>query len=482
MSNGAISKLRKIYEAVDAFLREKGIETHEEATASRLFRYAHFWLLVIKSFTRNKCPLRATALAYTTLLALIPLLAVGVSVTSTLVKGQSKEKTQEMIEKFIGTIAPQLELITTDEQGKKMDGRVAAARWINDKIDLISTKSLGVYGMLGLVATAIMLLSTIEGTFNDIWGVTRGRNWFARIVLYWAAVSLLPVVVVLVGVLQTGPHFQFVRELVAKWPVMVQLAYRVLPFLMISLAFALFYKLMPNTQVAWRAALAGGIVGGCLWLLNYISLNALNLSKIQNVQTVYSNLGIVMILIFLIGVYFSWLIVLFGAQVAYASQNREVYLQEKKAESVHQRGREFVALRIMTCVAGRFERQSPPPTLLDIATALEIPSRLAGRVIVPLLEARLLVEVRGVETAYAPGAPLEKISCQDILQALRAGGGQELETCDDPARARVRSEFEKIQKAERAVAASVTLRELVNQIPLDAPSAISRPGLSDKRG
>src|SRR5262245_17380794 len=203
MSHSAISKLRKIYDAAHAFVTEKGIELYEESRATRFHRFAHLCLLVVKSFIRNKCPLRATALAYTTLLALIPLLAVGVSIASTLLKGQSKERTEGMIVQFIGTIAPQLELIQTNEKGEKMDGRLAAARWINEKIDLISSKSLGVYGMLGLVMTAIMLLSTIEGTFNDIWGVTRGRTWFARVVLYWAAISLLPVIIVLVGVLQT---------------------------------------------------------------------------------------------------------------------------------------------------------------------------------------------------------------------------------------------------------------------------------------
>src|SRR5262245_12410064 len=290
MSTGAIAKLKRIYDATHAFVTEKGIELHEESRATWFYRFAHFWLLVVKSFTRNRCPSRATALAYTTLLALVPLLAVGVSIASTLLQGQGREKTEQMIVSFISTVAPQLELIKTNERGEKVDGRKEAARWLTEKIDLISKTSLGIAGMLGLTATAILLLSTIEGTFNDIWGVTRGRSWFARVVQYWAAISLLPVAVVLVGALQTGPHFQSVRDWLAKWPFVVQLAYYMLPFAMISLAFALFYKLMPNTQVTWRAALSGGIVGGCLWLLNYISLNAMNLSKIKSAQTIYSNL------------------------------------------------------------------------------------------------------------------------------------------------------------------------------------------------
>ena len=59
--------------------------------------------------------------------------------------------------------------------------------------------------------------------------------------------------------------------------------------------------------------------------------------------------------LFLVGMYFSWLIMLFGAQVTYAFQNRESYLQQKLAENVNQRGREFVALRLMTCIGQRFQ-------------------------------------------------------------------------------------------------------------------------------
>ena len=77
MGDGTDSRLKKIYTGVYEFLTEKWVATHEEANASRLYRFAHYWLLVFKSFSRNRCPLRATALAYTTLLALIPLLAIG---------------------------------------------------------------------------------------------------------------------------------------------------------------------------------------------------------------------------------------------------------------------------------------------------------------------------------------------------------------------------------------------------------------------
>jgi membrane protein len=462
MGDGAISKLKKIYDATHAFVTEKGIELYEESRMRWFHRFAHFCLLVVKSFNRNRCPSRATALAYTTLLALIPLLALVMSISSSLFQGKDKQAVRKIIGQAISKVAPQLALRATANPAGATAGNEEVVTKVYEFITNLQGSTLGVTGTIGLIVVAILLLATIEDTFNDIWGVTRGRTWFARIVQYWAIISLGPVLLVSALALKSGPYFASTERVMDSLPVLKELLFHVLPYVIASLTFALLYKLIPNTQIEWRAALLGGAIGGCLWMLNNV-YSAIYLSRVIALEQIYGRFGTIPL--FLIGLYFSWLIVLIGAQVGYALQNRQVYLQEKKAESVNQRGREFVALRIMTYVAQRFATRQSPPTHLQIAEALAVPSRLVGRVIGPLLDERLLVEVRNDETAYTLAAPLEKINCQNIIQALRAGAGQELETRDDATRALVRSEFEKIQNAERASAASVTLKDLVERVP-----------------
>src|SRR6266487_107355 len=112
MGDGTGSRLRKIYTGLSEFLAEKWVATHEEAQASRLHRFAHYWLLVFKSFSRNRCPLRATALAYTTLLALIPLLAVGFGIASSVLKEKDELATKKLIGDLVDTVVPQLKLLT----------------------------------------------------------------------------------------------------------------------------------------------------------------------------------------------------------------------------------------------------------------------------------------------------------------------------------------------------------------------------------
>ena len=472
-----------------------GVYSGAESELSRLERFAHLCALVIRSFVRNRCPVRAAALSYTTLLALIPLLAVAISVTSSLLKNEGEEQIYRAIDKLVSNVMPPATLSTNDQAvslnlspGMSVvltptnsvaetnvvaagagdsggDTQVAvaqkeAAQYIHKFIQNTRSVTLGVIGMLLLVYVAIQMLANIEDTFNDIWGVTRGRNWLLRVVLYWTTITLGPLAIVAALGLTGGSHLQTARNLVAQTPFIGGLIFQLLPLVVLWLTFTLVYQLVPNTPVRFSAAFVGGAVGGSLWYLNNI-FGFLYVSRVVSNSKIYGSLGLVPI--FMIGLYFSWLILLFGAQVAYAFQNRVVYLQDKLAENVNQRGREFVALRLMTCIGQRFQRGLPPVTIQEISAELGIPTKLAQQVLQMLLAARLVTEIAGTESAYAPARPLEAINAHHILHAMRTGGGQELPSQNEPVRAEVYGEFARIEKAERRAAASVTMLELVNR-------------------
>ena len=359
-----------------------------EAEFSRLERFAHFWVLVGRSFVRNRCPVRAAALSYTTLLALIPLLVVAISVTSSLLKSQGEEKIYEAIDKLVSNVMPpatttlntngaaSLNLspdmsvtlsptnsiaLTNSISSAETDTRVdtaqkEAAQHIHEFIQNTRSGALGVIGMLLLVSVAIRMLASIESTFNDIWGVTRGRNWLWRIILYWTTITLGPLLIVGALGLAGGSQLQATKALVGKMPFVGELIFQFVPLVVLWLAFALIYLLVPNTKVRFGAAFIGGIVGGSLWHLNNV-FGFLYVSRVVTNSKIYGGLGLVPV--FMVGLYFSWVILLFGAQVAYAFQNRKFYLQEKLAENVNQRGREFIALRLMTLIGQRFQHGEP---------------------------------------------------------------------------------------------------------------------------
>jgi membrane protein len=427
----------------------------------RMHKFTHFCVLLTRNFLRNRCPVRASALAYTTLLALVPLLAVGISVSSLFLTEQNSEKiVNDSIGYFVEQVAPQLGLIPKGVDD--LDKRQETVRKITEFIGQMKTGTLGLTGTIALVFIAISLLVTIEAAFNDIWGVERGRSWLARIEHYWAAITLGPFLL-LATVVMAGAQFETARVYVEWFGPLGHLVLQLVPLAILCLAFMLFYQTMPNTKVRWQASLVGGAVGGVLWLLNS-QVNVLFASRIVTTSKLYGSLSAIPVL--LIGLYFSWLILLFGAQVSYAFQNLEAYLQERAAEGVNQRGREFIAFRLMAAIGLRFQNSLPPASQTRLATDLNIPTRLVYQVLHTLLGARLVVEVAGTETAFAPARPLDQITCHDILQAMRASHGHELATRDEPTRKEVYGEFQRILEAERSAAESVTMLELVNRTPL----------------
>ena len=482
-----------------------GSQSGTGQNVSRLDHCAHFCVLVAKSFVRNRCPVRAAALSFATLLALIPMLAVAIGVTSSLLKTEGENEIYGFIEKVVSqvvppatnsvaaitpvqpsptTIAPNQTTNTILETDLTVpvatDTRVVtaqkeAARWIHEFIQNTQSGKLGLIGMLVLVIVAIRMLANIEETFNDIWGVTRGRSWLSRIILYWATITLGPLLLASALGLTSSPHFQATKG-VLNGTLLGSIIFQVLPLVVLWLAFALAYQLVPNTKVRFGAALVGGIVGGTLWHLNSV-FGFLYVSRVVSNSKIYGSLGLVPV--FMAGVYFSWLILLFGAQIAYAFQNRRSYLQDKLIENVSQRGREFIALRLMTCIGQRFHSGQPPLSPQNIALELDIPSRLVQQVMQSLLAARLVVETGGSEPGYAPARPLDTINAHHVLHALRSGTGQELPLRDGPVRAEVYGEFARIETAEREAASALSLLALVTRA--ESTLALAAPPPEKKR-
>ncbi|MDW7979525.1 MAG: YhjD/YihY/BrkB family envelope integrity protein, partial [Verrucomicrobiales bacterium] len=461
---------------------------------------------------------RAAALSYATLLALIPLLAVALGVTSSLLKREGEERIERFIEKLVHSLTPPAVVIRHQngpqpkvigfvesqlmlsnqpvsgaggtrgtsadvdpgispapagmaptppptaavivDQAEVIAARKEIARRINEFIQNTRSGALGVTGTAFLIFMAISLLNRVEMTINDIWGVTRRRSWPLRIVQYWAAITLGPVLIISAVAMAGGPYFEMTKRLITAMPIVGELAFKLLPMALLWLAFALFYQLTPNTKVHWTAALVGGIVAGTLLHLNSV-FGFLYVSRVVTQSKIYGSLGLVPV--FMVGLYLAWLILLLGAQVAYAYQNRHGYVQDKLAESINQRGREFIALRVMTLIGQRFQTGAAPPTLTELSNALGVPARLVQQVLQPLLAAKLVVETAGAEPAFMPARALDAINCHDILLAMRAAQGQELPPRDEPVSAEVYGEFARIQEAERKAAAAVTVLALATR-------------------
>ena len=505
MASNRFSRLLKIFTGTSS-----GEDGELLQLDGRLERTAHFWTLVVRHFVRNRCLVRASSLAYTTLLALIPLLAVILSVSTSLLKNVDEEKFYQAIASVAsastlkvkpdaansnsvvvvntnlaagnfsgtetGTNAVATNSIVSAETQVTVQKEIA--RWLSDFVKKTQGATLGVTGMVVFVIIAIMMLSRIEETFNDIWGVARGRGWLTRVVLYWTAITLGPLLLLTAISLAGGSQVQAVKDYFQAMPGVGNFILKLLPLLVLWLTFSLIYQIVPNTKVQFSAALVGGIVGGTLWHLNNVFGFIYVSGAIQNSE-MYGKLALVPV--FMLGLYLSWAILLFGAQVAYAYQNRAAYLQDRLADNVNQRGREFVALRIMTLLGQRFQNGLKPASVIQLATELGVPSRLTQQILRTLAAAHLVTEVGGVETAYAPARPLDTINAHHILLALRSGSGRELPMAEAPALAEIYGDFARIEEAERVAAEKISMLALVSRAPIAPALAAPKESAVEKQ-
>ncbi len=285
-----------------------------------------FLVKLYRDFEDTRCTSRAAALSYATVLAVVPLLAVTISISQNFLKDASQDLIPKALDKLISTTIPMLEYVPeevlTDStrtnlsvpEALPVKSNAAREKLIQDItsfIDNINFSALGAVGMLFLLFVGVRLIETVENTVNDIWGVTRGRARLQRLVYYWAVVTLGPLVILL----GLGASASWGLEKLGTMPGLRLIPKATSNLIVLWLVFGLFYMILPNTRVRAHAALAGGIVGGSLWRMNSL-LSALYFRRVVTFSTIYGSFGLIPVI--LVGIYFTWLIFLLLALVGSA--------------------------------------------------------------------------------------------------------------------------------------------------------------------
>ncbi len=427
----------------------------EAARGSRFRQFLRFWVVVGRGFSANRCPVRASALAYSSLLAFIPFLALVIGIATSLLRNET-DRIRNSINEVVGRLVPQL---AVNPEFVEMKDKIVS--FTLEGIEKVNSGTLGTAGVLTLLVVIIFMLARIEETLNDIWGVPRGRTWYARVVNYWAAISLGPFLIFATLSFSAALQFDRTQAFLQRLPLVGSFLISLVPIPVLGGACALFYILVPNTKVRWRAAVVGGLTAGLLWHLNN-SLAFMAVAQVKRNSELFGNL--VPIPVFVAGLYLFWVVLLFGAQVAYAFQNRRSQLAVRQSDRVHQGGRELVAMRVMIHAAASFRDGKASPSVASLADRLEVPTELVSRIVNTLVCTRLLVEVNGPETGLQPARPLDQIRVADILSAMRRGTGTHLPTRADEGRVLAERELEGILAAETS-AGSRTLAELVAASP-----------------
>lgn len=495
MSRKLVGTLHQVRDWAGRQLDERHLVGSLLAPRPLLERVVHFWVLVGRTYLRNHCALRAAALSYTTLLALIPLLAVLISISGSLLKRHGEEAIMRFVDEVVQVVTPGMEgparppeltyapPVSSISPAASPTGAASPQESSPDEITVsreeveqrikgfianIQTGTLGISGMIALLVLAIGLIHRVEETINDIWGVTRGRSWHLRLAYYSAVLLLGPVLIAATVTLTSADQVLSIREFFkARLPLgtlLDQTAMSLMPYAVLSVGFTVLYVAMPNTRVRWRAAALGGVLAGCLWQVNS-ELSVLYASRVITYSRIYG--GFAMVPLLMLAMYLHWLILLLGAQVSYVAQNGRTYLGDLLADWVNQRSRERLAFRVMVEAGRAFRFGATAPKVSSLAEQAQAPVRLVEQVVRVLLKARLLNEVNGGEATFVPARPLDAITARDILHALRDDDGD-----DFPGRpiAEVDDELDALLAAEDQAASQITLEALVSR---EKPAKVS---------
>ncbi len=273
------------------------------AVQLRLFKALRVVYAAISDLTSGELSLRAMSLVYTTLLSIVPLLALSFSVLKAM--GAHNE-----IEPFLFQF-----LAPLGDQG------VGIGENIIGFIDNIKVGVLGSLGLGLLIYTVLSLVKKIENAFNMIWHVEATRSISERFSSYLSVILIGPVLMVsAVGLTATVMNSSVVSYFAAIEPFgsLIILATKLLPYIMVMGVFTFIYIFVPNTRVRLGSAMLGAVVAGFLWETSSLLFAAFVVASTKY-TAIYSSFAVVIML--LIWLYINWLILLFGSSLAFYIQN-----------------------------------------------------------------------------------------------------------------------------------------------------------------
>jgi len=418
--------------------RRRGIETLRIA-----------YLTIRDVFFDSQLTLRAMSLVYTTLLSLVPLLAVSVSV----LKGFGAHHQLELALRNF--------LLPLGDRGTEITDTII--RFVAG----INSGLLGSVGMAMLLYTVISLMQKIEAAFNFAWHVTEDRSFARRFSDYLSVILIGPVLVFsAMGLTATVTHSQIFLLLAAS-PVIgfiINLASHLVPYLLIILAFSLIYIYIPNTRVRIKAAFVGASVAGVMWeTVGWLFASFISSANYTAIYSAFATL-----FFFMIWLYISWTILLTGASIAFYFQNPEFRARQRRHFSLSNRMKEKLAMAIMARVATRYYHHKPALSLHDLAQILNIASDLLYPIITNLIARQLLVRTDAEPAEFIPAQAPENMTLIEILQAVREADEDEIMNVRRiTLSSEVEALFQHFQQAAASAVVGKTLKDLVADVDTD---------------
>ncbi len=397
-----------------------------------LIRPLRFCVLAVRCYVRDGSRLHASALTYITMLAVVPVLALGLTSLKAFGAGEVAEaKMMERIEVFVGSMAEQSKAPAEAESApalsKDESARVAAnalrdvCRAVFDQIDSINFAKIGTLGAVVLIFMVIGVLGKIENSFNAIWGIGKARTLWRKFTDYLSVIIIAPLLVLaatslplLDSITRLVPDLWGIHAMVERFGIFNLL----LPLFIGTCLFAFLFGFLPNTRVKVSSCFCGAFVTTVVLVL-FFKLCMVMQIGVANNSRLYGSLIALPILLFWI--YSSWQIILFGAEICYVHHHYAELLRESAFTHPSERDRIVLALALVLWAAKCVEEESGALAVEQFADTFSLPERDVSQVALILERSRILLPVvesgSTVVSGYVLSRCATRLTVADVINA-----------------------------------------------------------------
>ena len=364
-------------------------------------------ILVVRGFRDKDLNVRANALTYSLLFAIVPIIAVMLAIA----RGFGFEQVIEM--KLNQSFLGETNLVPT------------IMEWVDRYLE---TAQGGVFIGVGLVVLLWAVYSffrMVETSFNEIWNVRQSRSFGRQFVNYLAILFLVPVLMIvtsglsfLLGSAASNPLLLVIEPL-RRWTL------RILPFVVASGIFTWMYIAIPNTKVHFVSAVVPGVLVGVLFQLIQM-LSTYLMMFFTRTSVVYGAFAAIPLV--LIWLHISCLLLIVGAELGFAIQNNEMFAYERDLLGMSRRYKDYVMLYLLTIIVHRFEADEVPLTAHELAQQNRLPIRLVLQLLSRLEEVHVVREVYvedKEDTTYVPALDTHRITVGMVLDRVSAQGTEQ---------------------------------------------------------
>ena len=405
-------------------------------------------VLAVKNFYYDQCFLRAAAITFYSMLSVVPVVALLIGIA----KGFGYEtKLQQYL---IGRFFEQREIIN----------RISA--FAESMLENSRGGVIAGLGVLLLFWAAIKLVGNVEASFNHIWRVAHNRPFLHKVSYYLVILMVAPFILIVAGsaniFITTSMNewlskITMIKELASP---LLELNLKLLPYFLMWGLFAFLYKFLPNIRVSLFSAVIGGLVGGTMFQLlqeSYIILQVAMFAKYKAIYGSFSALPL-----FLLWLQFTWLIVLFGAEIVFAHQNAQQFELEIFTDKISLRSVKIYAVRTMAMLVRNFLDRGPAMDINAISMQGHMSLGLSRRVLGLLLQAGIVFESNdhtGGKVVYQPACDAAELTVWQVISRME-GCGMDRIISGDRNFERIAAVVDGIDAGGEKAAQNVKIREL----------------------